>query len=104
MERPYYQYIQEINSLRPNIIEILSLFKANVLIEDERCNDAVQILKRKQRPDGFWQADTSYMKSAWIDFDIPKKLGLWITYIISGLVRINKSAFLFYLFLFSFLE
>ncbi len=34
------------------------------------------------------QADTSYMKSAWIDFDIPKKPGLWISYSIGGLVRI----------------
>jgi len=42
----------------------------------ERCNDAIQILKKKQRSDGLWQADTSYMKSAWIDFDIPKKPGL----------------------------
>ena len=68
---------------RSNIIEILSLLKANGLLEDERCHDAIKILKDKQRPDGFWQADTSYMKSAWIDFDIPKKPGLWISYIIS---------------------
>jgi hypothetical protein len=72
---------------RSNIIEILSLLKANGLIEDERCNDAKQILKKKQRSDGFWQADISYMKSEWIDFDIPKKPGLWISYIISGLVN-----------------
>ncbi|MFX1601499.1 MAG: hypothetical protein ACFFB6_12965 [Promethearchaeota archaeon] len=71
---------------RSNVIEILALLKANGLLEDERCQDAIQILKEKQRSDGFWQADTSYMKSAWIDFDIPKKPGLWISYIISGLV------------------
>ena len=72
---------------RSNIIEILSLLKANDLLEDERCQKAIEILKDKQRPDGFWQADTSYMKSAWIDFDIPKKPGPWISYIISGLVE-----------------
>ena len=72
---------------RSNIIEILSLLKANDLIGDERCQDAIKILKDKQRSDGFWQADTSYMKSAWIDFDIPKKPGLWISYIISGLLN-----------------
>jgi len=72
---------------RSNIIEILSLLKANDLIEDERCKEAIEILKAKQRSDGFWQADTSYMKSAWIDFDIPKKPGLWISYVISGLVN-----------------
>ncbi len=40
----------------------------------------------KQRKDGYWQADTSYMKSARIDFDTPKKPGLWISYVINGLL------------------
>ena len=71
---------------KSNIVEILSLLKANSLMEDNRCNDALKILKKKQRSDGFWQVDTSYMKSAWIDFDIPKKPGLWISYIIEGLI------------------
>lgn len=72
---------------RSNIIEILSLLKANGLLEDERCKEALKILKDKRRPDGLWQVDTFYMKSAWIDFDIPKKPGLWISYIISGLLN-----------------
>jgi len=71
---------------KSNIMEILSLLKANDLMEDDRCSDALEILKEKQRPDGYWQVDTSYMKSAWIDFDMPKKPGLWISYIISELV------------------
>ncbi|MHA2035132.1 MAG: hypothetical protein ACW972_06790 [Promethearchaeota archaeon] len=72
---------------RSNIIEILSLLKTNDLIFDELCKDALNILRKKQRNDGYWQADTSYMKSGWIDFDIPKKPGLWISYIISKLVN-----------------
>ncbi len=72
---------------KSNIIEILSLLKANDRLRDERCIEAVKILKEKQRPDGFWQADTSYMKSAWIDFDIPKKPGPWISYKINSLVN-----------------
>ncbi len=72
---------------KSNLIELLSLLKENCLLEDERTNEAMQILKDKQRPDGYWQADTSYMKDAWIEFDIPKKPGLWISYIISGLVN-----------------
>lgn len=71
---------------KSNILEILSLLKANGLMDDERCNDAINILRKKQRKDGYWQADASYMKSAWIDFDIPKKPGLWISYIIIGLL------------------
>jgi hypothetical protein len=73
---------------RSNIIEILSLLKANKRLEDERCRDAIQILKDKQRSDGFWQADISYMKSAWIDFDVPKKAGHWISYIIKEILNI----------------
>ncbi|MFX0007313.1 MAG: hypothetical protein ACFFA7_11235 [Promethearchaeota archaeon] len=70
---------------RSNIIEILTLLKANHLLDDERCNGAKEILKRKQRSDGYWQVDTSYMKSSWIDFDIPKKPGLWVSYVINEL-------------------
>jgi len=70
---------------KSNIIEILSLLKVNGLLEDDRCNNAINLVKNKQRPDGFWQSDTSYMKSAWIDFDIPKKQGLWISYIVNRL-------------------
>lgn len=71
---------------RTNIIEILSLLKSNHLLEDERCNEARSIVKNKQRKDGFWQVDKSFMKSAWVDFDIPKKPGLWISYIISKII------------------
>jgi hypothetical protein len=71
---------------KSNIIEILTLLKTNGLLGDERCGEAIDILKQKQRPDGFWQADTSYMKAAWVDFDKPKKPGPWISYVISGLV------------------
>lgn len=72
---------------KSNIIELLTLLKENNLLLDERCRDAINILKRKKRNDGFWQADTSFMKSAWIDFDIPKKQGLWITYIINRILE-----------------
>ena len=72
---------------KSNIIEILSLLKANGLLGDERCSEAIEILKQKQRPDGFWQTDRSYMKTSWVDFDKPKKPGSWISYVISGLVH-----------------
>jgi hypothetical protein len=77
----FYPYTYKSNS-----IEILSLLKANGLINDERCNEAKNILKQKQRSDGFWQADTSYMKTAWVDFDEPKKPGPWISYVIGKIV------------------
>jgi hypothetical protein len=71
---------------KSNIIEILSLLKDNNLMEDKRCQIAIQLLKNKRRADGYWQADASYMKSAWIDFDPLKKPGLWISYIVSKLL------------------
>jgi hypothetical protein len=72
---------------RSNIIEILSLLKANGLYGDERCKDAINILKGKQRSDGYWRADVSYMKSAWIEFDELKKPGPWISHVISEILR-----------------
>lgn len=76
---------------KSNIIEILSLLRANGLFGDERCNEAINILKQKQRPDGFWQADTSYMKTAWVDFDKPKEPGPWISYVIRTIMESNKK-------------
>ncbi len=72
---------------RTNIIEILSLLKANDLLGDERCNDAIEVLRQKRRDDGFWQADTSYMKTAWVDFDKPKEPGQWISYVINNIIN-----------------
>ena len=82
MVKNFYPY-----PYKTNIIETLSLLKVNGLLGDKRCSEAIGLLKKKQRPDGFWQADTSYMKTAWVDFDKPKKPGLWISYVISGLVQ-----------------
>ncbi|AZO94954.1 hypothetical protein [Halocella sp. SP3-1] len=72
---------------RSNIIEILSLLKANDLLDDERCNDAMDVLRQKRRDDGFWQADISYMKTAWVDFDTPQKPGQWISYVIKDILN-----------------
>ncbi|MGE5630802.1 MAG: hypothetical protein ACM3TR_06850 [Caulobacteraceae bacterium] len=72
---------------KTNIIEILYLLKANKLIDDGRCKEAIEILKQKQRKDGFWQADSIYMKTAWIEFDKIKNKGPWISYIIDKLLN-----------------
>lgn len=72
---------------KSNVIEILSLLKANGLLGDKRCSDAIDILRQKRRNDGFWQADTSYMKAAWVDFDEPKKPGPWISYVIGSILE-----------------
>lgn len=72
---------------KSNIIEILSLLNAHNLLEDQRCKEAIEILRRKRRPDGFWQADVSYMKTAWVEFDTLKTPGPWISSVISRLVE-----------------
>lgn len=72
---------------KTNIIEILSLLKKNDLLSDARCKNALDILRQKQRSDGTWQADITYMKTAWVEFDKPKKSGQWISYVISNLIN-----------------
>jgi hypothetical protein len=73
---------------KTNIIEILSLLKENGLFTDSRCNEAKDILRKKQHPDGFWRTDISFMKNVWVDFDPPKKPALWISFIINNLFEI----------------
>ena len=72
---------------KTNLIETLSLLRDNGLLGDARCHEAIEILKQKRRPDGYWQADASYMKSAWVDFDPIKKPGPWISYVIGRLLQ-----------------
>lgn len=70
---------------KTNVIELLSLMKDNDLLEHDHCQEALQRLKDKQQPDGFWQADVFFMKSAWIPFDPPGEKGDWITHVVKKL-------------------
>mgnify|MGYP001307957256 CR=1 FL=1 len=70
---------------KTNLIELLTLMKDNDLLEHAHCQEAYDILRKKQRSDGFWQADVFYMKSAWVPFDAPGKKGEWITQAIKNL-------------------
>ncbi len=72
---------------KTNLIEVLSLLKANERLDDERCSEALHILRESRRPDGFWQADVSYMKSAWVEFDPLRKPGPWISYVIGRILE-----------------
>ncbi len=72
---------------KTNLIEVLALLKANGRLDDERCDEALGILRRSRRPDGFWQADVSYMKSAWVEFDPLRKPGPWISYVIGRILE-----------------
>ncbi len=64
---------------RTNLVELLHLMKQNNLLQDPRCNRAIELLRKKKRKDGYWQVDKTYMKSSWVEFDIPKHPGLWVT-------------------------
>ncbi len=81
MIKNFYPY-----SYKSNLIEILTLLKSNGLYDDLRCNDAIEILKKKRYKDGLWRSEISQMKSAWVDFDPLNGPGLWISYIIGRLV------------------
>lgn len=77
---------------KTNIIEILNLLNLNNLLEDPRCKEAINLLIKRQRSDGFWQSDTSFMKTSWINFDKLKSPGLGITnYILQFLNTWVKS-------------
>ena len=70
---------------KTNLIELLTLMNDNNLLDHENCQEAIELLRSKQRSDGFWQADVFYMKSAWVPFDPPGKKGEWITQAIKKL-------------------
>ncbi len=74
-------------SYKSNLIEILGLLKENDKLKDPRCNDALDILKSTQRKDGHFQADVTFMKSSWVEFDPLKKPGEWITYEIEKIIN-----------------
>ena len=73
-------------SYKSNLIEILTLLKANDLHKDSRCQDSIEILKQKRHKDLFWRSEISQMKSAWIDFDLLNQPGLWVSYMIGKLL------------------
>lgn len=73
---------------KTNIIEILRLLKANNLISDQRCTEALSYLKSKQKKDGGWWAQTSHIQKnkAWVPFDKSREKGRWISYEIEKLI------------------
>ena len=78
------------NAFYLRICYLLALMKQNNLLDDPRCQMAINIIKQKKRKDGYWQVDKTFMKSSWIEFDLPKRPGFWITNYIDNL-EIEKS-------------
>lgn len=74
---------------KTNIIELLALMKQNSIINNPECKDAIKILEKKRRKDGYWYIDKTYMKNSWIEFDIPKQPVLWLTNFIKNYVLPN---------------
>lgn len=73
-------------SYKSNLIEILLLLKDNGRHTDPRCAEATKLLLRKKGKDGYWRAEISQMKSAWIDFDALNMPGEWISYVVGRLL------------------
>ncbi|MEW4922551.1 hypothetical protein [Algibacter sp. 2305UL17-15] len=71
---------------KTNLIEILRLIKDNNLLSDVRCNSAIEFLDKKKNKDGFWKVNSVYLPKNWVEFDKPKKNGLWLTYEINKLI------------------
>jgi hypothetical protein len=72
---------------KTNIIEILRLLKDNQKLNDTRCSEAKEYLKRKQKKDGSWWINTSnIMKNkSWIGFDKSREKGFWVSHEIEKL-------------------
>ena len=66
---------------KTNLIELLALLKQHDLLSDERCTQALAILREKQDSDGFWKPEVSFMKAAWVEFEPLKKPGGWVTHV-----------------------
>ncbi|MDP2301969.1 MAG: hypothetical protein Q8N03_06055 [Ignavibacteria bacterium] len=74
-------------SYKTNVIEILRLLKDNNLDSDSRCDLAKEYLQTKKQKNGYWKINSSYLPKCWIQFDKPKKPGLWISYEIEKLMN-----------------
>jgi len=70
-----------------NLIEILRLLKNNNLINDKRCNAAKNFIKSKKKKDGYWRINSFYKPNHWVDFDLPKTKGLWLTQEIQAILN-----------------
>lgn len=64
---------------RTNIIEALTVLKAEDQLDRVECRQAIDYLKEKQSVNGYWQAEKIFMKSSWVPFDPIRKPGAWIT-------------------------
>ena len=73
---------------KTNIIEILTLLKDNNLHNDIRCSLAKNLLKQKEKKEGYWwnQSASILKNKAWIQFDKTKQKGDWITYKIQSII------------------
>ncbi len=58
---------------------MLNLVHLDNLLNDPKCKSAINLVRGMRRTDGFWQADKSFMRTSWIDFNKFKAPGLWIT-------------------------
>jgi hypothetical protein len=73
---------------KTNIIEILRMLKSNDLINDFRCNSAIEYLKTKQKNDRSWYSSGGYKPKEWIMFDKTKMPGLWVSHEIQKILAI----------------
>lgn len=76
---------------RTNIIEALTVLKAEDQLDRVECHQAIDYLKEKQSANGYWQAEKVFMKSSWMPFDPIKNLALGSQMKLNGCFQVNKK-------------
>ena len=64
------------------ITDVLQVVEALVGLgygHDPRLANAINLIRQKQGPDGFWQLEYDYAGKTWVDFGRKKKPNKWIT-------------------------
>ena len=62
-----------------DILRCLDLFQDKNIEKDERMNDAIGLLKKKQTPDGFWKLEHKYPNKVFFDMEQVGKPSRWNT-------------------------
>lgn len=74
---------------KTNVVEILRLLKANNRVDDVRVNDAIELLNKKKKGEG-WKANSFYKPKHWVVFDKPKQGLGWTDFEIKNIMN-NRS-------------
>jgi hypothetical protein len=86
--KPITTYINKLTypfSYKSNVIELLRLMAGNGCLNDMRCKAAKELIQKKRKKNGVWQANYLVQPKHWINFDATKEPALWLMFQIKKL-------------------